>query len=103
MDQDRTLILLAKYVAGEASTEELEELEWALLARPDLRRMAAVLQGLRQTPPKSISAEEEQQMLENGLKKMAREKDKVQVEKEKTIVQKDAVPMIYANPAPGVA
>ncbi len=94
MDQDRTLILLARYVAGEASAEELEELEWALLARPELRRMAVLLQGLRQAPPKGVSAEEEQQMLESGLKKIAGEKEKV-------IVEKDEATLVYANPAPG--
>jgi transmembrane sensor len=90
MDQDRTFNLLARYVAGEASAEELEELEWAFLANPELRRMAALLSELRQSPPKGVSAEEEQQLLERGLERFTR---RSVPEQEKAIV-------VYANPAP---
>jgi transmembrane sensor len=101
MDQDRISILLAKYVAGEANAEELEELEWAFLANPEFRRMAALLEGLRQAPPKGVSAEEELQMLESGLKKIINEKEKALVDKEKVSGDREKAPVMYANPAPG--
>jgi transmembrane sensor len=67
MDQERIFALWASYLAGEATPEEIEELEWAFRANPDLRRMARLLHELRQSPPKGISEEEEQQMLKRGL------------------------------------
>jgi len=67
MDQDRTSILLARYVAGEATAEEMEELEWSLLSNPELRKMVAALPESRRVPPKGISPDEERQMLERGL------------------------------------
>jgi ferric-dicitrate binding protein FerR (iron transport regulator) len=70
MDQERIFALWANYLAGEATPEELEELEWALRANPDLRRMAELLSGMRQASPKGMSAEEEQQMLERGLQRL---------------------------------
>lgn len=75
MDQDRTYLLLAKYIAGEATAEELEELEWAFVANPDLRRLAGLLPELKQVPSKGVSTEEEQQMLERGWERLKR-KDK---------------------------
>ena len=69
MDQERIFALWANYLAGEATPEEIEELEWAFQANPDLRRMARLLHRLRQSPPKGISEEEEQQMLQRGLQR----------------------------------
>jgi len=69
MDQERTWILLSKYLAGEASSDELEELEWAFRTNPDLRRTMETLQGLKRTPPKGLTAEEEQKLLEKGLER----------------------------------
>ena len=59
--------MLSKYLAGEASADELEELEWAFRANPDLRKTLETLQGLKQAPPKGLTAEEEQKLLEKGL------------------------------------
>jgi transmembrane sensor len=67
MDQDRTSVLLARYVAGEATAEELEELEWALLSNPELRKMVTALPESQRVPPKGISPDEERRMLERGL------------------------------------
>jgi transmembrane sensor len=67
MDHDRIFSLWASHLAGEATPEEIEELEWAFKRDPDLRRMAELLSGTRQSPPKGISPEQEQQMLERGL------------------------------------
>jgi transmembrane sensor len=67
MDQDRIFSLWASYLAGAATPEEIEELEWAFQADPELRRTAELLVGARQSPPKGVSAEQEQQMLERGL------------------------------------
>lgn len=72
MDQDRTYLLLAKFIAGEATPEEREELEWAFLAQPELRRLAETLPELRQMPPKGLTSEEEERMLERGLERMRR-------------------------------
>jgi transmembrane sensor len=69
MDQERIFALWAHYLAGEATPEEIEELEWALQANPELRRLAGLLSGTRQASPKGISAEEEQQMLQRGLQR----------------------------------
>ncbi len=69
MDHERIFSLWASYLAGEATPEETEELEWAFRQDPDLRRMAELLAALSQSPPKGISAEQEQQMLERGLQR----------------------------------
>jgi transmembrane sensor len=69
MDQERIFSLWAIYVTGEATPEEIEELEWAFQANPDLRRMAELLGGTRQSPPKGMSAEQEQQIMERGLQR----------------------------------
>ena len=67
MDHDRIFSLWASYLAGEATPEDIAELAWAFQQDPGLRRMAELLAGTRQSPPKGISAEQEQQMLERGL------------------------------------
>ena len=67
MDQERIFNLWASYLSGNATPQEIEELEWAFQADPDLRRMAELLVNTRQSPPKGISTEQEQQMLERGL------------------------------------
>ena len=72
MDQERIFALWANYLAGEATPEEIEELEWAFQTNPDLRRMAGLLSGTRQAPSKGISAEEEQQMLQRGLQQFTK-------------------------------
>ncbi|MDO6430667.1 DUF4974 domain-containing protein [Flavitalea sp. BT771] len=71
MDQDRTDVLLAKYLAGELSPEENEELEWAMLANPALRVTLQVLQRMRQLP--AGSAKEEQEAMERGLQRITKE------------------------------
>lgn len=72
MDQDRAYLLLAKSMAGEATPEEREELEWAFLAHPELRLLAESLPGLRQLPPKGLTGGEEQAMLDRGLERIRR-------------------------------
>lgn len=74
MDQERAYLLLAKYLAGEATVEEREELEWAFLANPNLRQLEEHLSGLRHAPPKGISSEEEQAMLQRGLERIMKSK-----------------------------
>ena len=69
MDEERIFSLWARHLAGEATPEEIEELLWAFQQDPDLRRMAELLAGTRQSPPKGISAEQEQQMMERGLQR----------------------------------
>jgi len=68
MDQDRTEALMAKYLAGELSPEENEELEWAMLANPAIRVTLQVLQRMRQAPGESTR--EEQDMMERGLERL---------------------------------
>ena len=72
MDQDRMDVLLAKYLAGELSPEENEELEWAVLANPALRVTLQVLQRMREMPT-GESVGEEQDMLERGLQRLNKE------------------------------
>jgi transmembrane sensor len=112
MDQDKTYILLAKFIAGEATSEELEQLEWAFLANPELRRLAEQLPGWRQSPPKGVSTEEEQQLLQRGLQQFARMKEKTgspatpsmkSLPATRPIGEGQATsdtPVIYANPTP---
>jgi transmembrane sensor len=66
MDQQETYLLLTRWLTGEASPEEREELEWLFVANPELRRLVTLLSDLRSAPPKEVSAEEEQQMMERG-------------------------------------
>ena len=68
MDQERIFSLWARCLANEATPEEVEELEWAFRANPDLRRMAEFLDNAHQSPPKGLSVEQEQEMLERGLR-----------------------------------
>ena len=68
MDQERIFSLWARYLANEATPEEVEELEWAFGANPGLRRMAEFLVEVHQSPPKGLSVEQEQEMLERGLR-----------------------------------
>ena len=72
MDEDRAYLLLAKFIAGEATAEEREELERAFLADPDLRLLAESLPDFRQMPPKGLSAIEEQEMLDRALEGVRR-------------------------------
>src|SRR5258708_2051662 len=66
MDQQRTWILLSKYLAGEAAADELE---WVFRTNPDLRKTMETLQALKQAPPKGITVEEEQMLLKKGLER----------------------------------
>lgn len=65
-------VLLARYLAGELTPEESEELEWAMLANPALRVTLQVLQRMRETP-KGGSAAEENEMMERGLERIMHE------------------------------
>jgi ferric-dicitrate binding protein FerR (iron transport regulator) len=67
MDQDRIGYLLAKYLAGELTTQEEEELEWNKLANPRLKDAIQFLLSMREQPPAGMTADEEQAMLERGL------------------------------------
>lgn len=72
MDQERIFSLWARQLAGEATPEEIEELEWAFRQDAELRRMAELLHGTRQSPPEGVSSELEQRMLERGLQQFKR-------------------------------
>jgi len=102
MDQDRTSVLLARYVAGEATAEELEELEWALLSNPELRKMVAALPESQRVTPKGISPDEERQMLERGLEHFRRLSEKARFPEEKTLRQLPVVRSISPN-LPGIS
>jgi transmembrane sensor len=99
MDQERISVLLARYVAGEATAEELEELEWALLSNPELRKMVAALPESQRVPPKGISPDEERQMLERGLEHFRRLSEKARFPEEKTLRQLPVVRSISPIPA----
>jgi len=72
MDQDRMDVLLTKYLAGELSPEENEELEWAVLANPALRVTLQVLQRMREMP-QGEGAAAEREMLEKGWQRLKKE------------------------------
>jgi transmembrane sensor len=93
MNQDNNYILLTKFIAGAATPEELEQLEWAFLANPELRKMAELLPGFRLSPPQGMSAEEEEALLQRGLQQFARLKEKA----DPAVADQ---PVVDANPAP---
>lgn len=70
MDQDRIGILLAKLLAGEATPPEQKELESAFREDPSLEETWNTLKVLKELPPAGLSAEEEQKMLERGLRRL---------------------------------
>lgn len=70
MDQGRIEILLSKLLAGEATLPEQQELEMAFQDDPSLRETWNVLLALKATPPTGLSVEEEQKMLEKGLRRL---------------------------------
>jgi len=71
MDQDRIGILLARYMAGELTSEEEEELEWNLLSNPRLREILQTLRDMREQPAAGLSTDEEQALLEKGLRRFS--------------------------------
>lgn len=77
MDQDRIYLLLARYVAGETTDEEREELEWAFLAHPELRELAELLPGVERGAPKGVSSTEEHEMMLRGLDEIMRPEEPV--------------------------
>ena len=66
MDSERAANLLAKYVAGELTPDEKEEMEWELHINPSLKDTLKALQGLHAFPSGSRTGEEAE-MLERGL------------------------------------
>jgi ferric-dicitrate binding protein FerR (iron transport regulator) len=72
MDQERIWVLLSKDLAGEATVEEQEELEWAVTANPEWRKTMETLRALRRVPPKGVSSDEEQDLLKKGLERFVR-------------------------------
>ena len=69
-DQDRIMIMLTKYVAGELTREEREELDWAMEADSGIKDMFHVILGLKEMPPGGLSASEEQEALNRGLRRI---------------------------------
>lgn len=67
-------VLLARYLAGELSPEESEELEWAILANPALRVTLQVLKRMKELPLNEEAAEEKEQ-IEKGLKRFYEDTD----------------------------
>jgi ferric-dicitrate binding protein FerR (iron transport regulator) len=65
MDQDRIDVLLARCLTGELTPEENEELEWAMLADPNLRVTLQVLRRMEETPV-GANAAEEKEMMDRG-------------------------------------
>ncbi|MES1159390.1 MAG: FecR domain-containing protein, partial [Bacteroidota bacterium] len=70
MDQDRIGILLAKLLAGEATPPEQKELESAFREDSSLEETWNTLKALKELPPAGLSTEEEQKMLERGLRRL---------------------------------
>jgi ferric-dicitrate binding protein FerR (iron transport regulator) len=70
MDQERIAVLLSKLMAGEATFQEQKELESAFREDPSLRETWKVIRELKELPAAGMSPEEEQKMLEKGLKRL---------------------------------
>src|SRR5882757_2475174 len=70
MDQERIGFLLAKLLAGEATLPEQNELESAFRDDPSLRETWNTVKTLKESPPAGLSDEEEQKMLERGLRRL---------------------------------
>lgn len=77
MEQDRTYLLLAKYIAGEATDEEREELEWIFLAHPELRELAELLPGVQRGASQGVSSGEEEEMMQRGLDRIMKPQEPV--------------------------
>ncbi len=59
-----------KLLVGEASLPEQKELESAFREDPSLRETWNIIKALKEAPPGGLSIEEEQKMLERGLKRL---------------------------------
>ena len=70
MDQERIGKLMFKLLVGEATLPEQKELESAFREDPSLRETWNIIQALKEAPPGGLSIEEEQKMLEKGLKRL---------------------------------
>ena len=68
MDQDRIGYLLTRLLSGELTSEEEEELEWNKLSNPRVMEVIRVLLSIRDQPPAGVSTDDEQAMLEKGLR-----------------------------------
>ena len=67
-DHDRITILLSRRLAGELSPAEAEELRLALEQDPTLQALLSAVDGVTDAPSKGVTAREERQMLERGLR-----------------------------------
>ena len=70
MDQERIEILFSRLLTGEATLAEQKQLEMAFRADPSLRETWNALKALKEVPPGALSPEDEQKMLERGLKRL---------------------------------
>lgn len=70
MDQERIYLLLTRWLSGEATPRERDQLEQLFIAHPELRRTVEALSNIRSTPPKNITTEEEQRMMQKGWEKL---------------------------------
>lgn len=70
MDQERIAILLTKLLTGEATLQEQKELESAFREDPSIREAWKVIGTLKEPPAAGMSTDEEQQLLEKGLKRL---------------------------------
>src|SRR5690242_2590238 len=67
-DLDRISILLSRRLAGELSPAEAEELRLAIEQDPMLQRLVSAIDGATDAPPAGVTAREERQMMERGLR-----------------------------------
>lgn len=69
-DHDRMTLLLARHIAGELTPAEADELQRAMAEDPALQQLLSSIDGVSEAPPKGITAKEEDQLLEKGLRQM---------------------------------
>jgi len=69
-DHDRITLLLARRIAGELTPAEADELQQAMAQDPGLQQLLSSVECVSEASPKGISALEEDQLLEKGLRQL---------------------------------
>lgn len=69
-DHDRITLLLARRIAGELTPAEADELQQAIAQDPGLQQLLSSIESVSEASPKGISAMEEDQLLEKGLRQL---------------------------------
>jgi len=69
-DHDRITLLLARRIAGELTPAEANELQQAMAQDPGLQQLLSSIESVSEASPEGLSAMEEGQLLEKGLRQL---------------------------------